>query len=109
LWGNRPHGQDINISEHQHLWRNDMKISVKSGATIAATAAALVLGGALAAPSAAFAAEQGKCFGANACKGQSACKTAKSECKGHNACKGQGFKVTTKGECIQAKGKFEKI
>ena len=31
------------------------------------------------------------CSGVNACKGQSACKTAKSSCKGQNACKGQGF------------------
>ena len=30
------------------------------------------------------------CTGVIACKGQSACKTAKSSCKGMNACKGQG-------------------
>ncbi len=31
------------------------------------------------------------CTGANACKGQSACKTAANACKGQNACKGKGF------------------
>ena len=32
-----------------------------------------------------------KCGGANACKGQSACKGAANACKGQNACKGKGF------------------
>jgi hypothetical protein len=32
-----------------------------------------------------------KCVGANACKGQSACKSADNSCKGQNACKGKGF------------------
>lgn len=31
------------------------------------------------------------CAGANACKGQSACKSAANACKGQNACKGKGF------------------
>ena len=31
------------------------------------------------------------CTGANACKGQSACKSAANACKGQNACKGKGF------------------
>jgi hypothetical protein len=46
------------------------------------------------------------CTGANACKGQSSCKTAKSSCKGQNACKGQGF-VTTGStfECTVLKSK----
>jgi uncharacterized membrane protein len=35
------------------------------------------------------------CYGGNACKGQSACATAKSSCKAQNACKGQGFTMTT--------------
>jgi hypothetical protein len=34
---------------------------------------------------------QVKCSGANACKGQSACKSAANACKGQNACKGKGF------------------
>jgi hypothetical protein len=32
-----------------------------------------------------------KCFGGNACKGQSECKTTTNACKGQNACKGEGF------------------
>jgi len=46
-----------------------------------------------------------KCEGANACKGQSACQTAKSSCSGKNACKGQGFTMVTKAECDAAKAK----
>ena len=47
-----------------------------------------------------------KCAGGNACKGQSACKSAKSSCKGQNACKGQGFVMTgTDLECTVAKSK----
>jgi hypothetical protein len=30
-------------------------------------------------------------MGANACKGWSACSSAKNSCSGKNACKGQGF------------------
>ena len=31
-----------------------------------------------------------QCDGVNACKGQSACKTANNGCKGQNSCKGKG-------------------
>ena len=48
------------------------------------------------------------CEGVNACKGQSACKTAKSECKGMNACKGQGFVELTQKECDAAKAAMRK-
>ena len=34
------------------------------------------------------------CAGANACKGQSACKSAANACKGQNSCKGKGFVET---------------
>jgi hypothetical protein len=47
-------------------------------------------------------------MGANACKGQSGCKTAKNECKGLNACKGQGYLELTEEECAKQGGKFEK-
>jgi hypothetical protein len=46
-------------------------------------------------------------MGANACKGQGACKTASNACKGQNACKGKGFMEMTKAECDAAKGTFE--
>ena len=82
-----------------------MKITSKSGATIAAAAATLFLAGA-AVSTAAYAAGEGKCIGANACKGQSACKTAASSCKGQNACKGQGFtEAGTTLECTAKGGK----
>jgi len=48
-----------------------------------------------------------KCSGANACKGQSACKGGNHSCKGQNACKGQGFSAMTKDKCDAAKGKYE--
>jgi len=82
-----------------------MKITSKSGAAIAAAAATLFLAGA-AMSTAAYAAD-GHCVGANACKGQSACKGGNHACKGLNACKGQGFSAMTKEKCDAAKGKFE--
>ena len=45
------------------------------------------------------------CTGVNACKGQSACKTAQNECKGMNGCKGQGFLEMSKKECTAAQAK----
>ncbi len=46
-----------------------------------------------------------KCYGVNACKGHSSCKTANSECKGMNSCKGQGFvSVQSKATCDQLGG-----
>lgn len=86
-----------------------MFISAKSGSALAAAAATLLLSGAVVQP--AFAGEEAKghCVGANACKGQGACKTASNECAGKNACKGQGFLSTTKAECDKIEGaKFEK-
>lgn len=84
-----------------------MKISVRPGTSIALAAAALLLTGAVATPVTA-AAEKGHCVGANACKGQSACKTASNDCAGLNACKGQGYLEMTKEECDKIEGaKFE--
>lgn len=79
-----------------------MKLSAKSGATIAAAAAALLMANSVTAP-VAQAQETVKCYGVNACKGKAACKTAKNECKGHNACKGQGFMQMSATDC-EAKG-----
>jgi len=55
-------------------------------------------------------ADQGvKCMGANACKGQTACKTATNACKGQNNCKGTGMIMTaTEKECTDKGGKVEK-
>ena len=83
-----------------------MKMTSKSGAAIAAAAATLFLAGATMS-TVTYAADDGKCVGANACKGQSACKSGASACKGQNACKGQGFSAMTKEKCDGAKGKYE--
>jgi hypothetical protein len=48
----------------------------------------------------------GKCTGVNSCKGQSACKTARSSCKGENSCKGKGFLEMSKADCDVAGGEF---
>ena len=79
-----------------------MKLSAKSGATLAAAAAAFVLTGTVTAPQA-VAQDKVACYGVNSCKGTSACKTAKSSCKGQNACKGQGFLQLSAADC-KAKG-----
>lgn len=83
-----------------------MKLNKKSGATIAMTAAAMIVSGTLATSAFAAGGTEGKCFGVNGCKGQGACKTAQNDCKGHNACKGKGFTVTSAEECKAAGGKF---
>ena len=70
--------------------------------TLAATAATIFAVSTFAAAAQA----QVPCTGANACKGQSACKTASSACKGQNACKGQGFVMTGSSiECTAIKSK----
>ena len=82
-----------------------MKMSKTSGTVLAASAALMLLSGAVA--STTVSADEAKvhCMGANACKGQSACKTAASSCKGLNSCKGQGFVDLTSAECESAGGK----
>jgi hypothetical protein len=44
----------------------------------------------------------------NACKGQSACKSARNACKGQNSCKGAGFLELTKAECDAAHAQAKK-
>ena len=80
-----------------------MKLDSRSGATLAAAAATLFLAGAAVSMSTPADAAQGKCMAANACKGQSACKSAGNACKGQNACKGNGFAMMTEAQC-KAKG-----
>lgn len=86
-----------------------MKMSMKSGAAMAATAAALYFSGAIVAQAADAAMDaKGHCMGANACKGTGACKTAANACKGQNACKGKSFTEATKADCAKVEGaKFE--
>ena len=80
-----------------------MDVKTTSSLTLAAAAAAMFA----LAPVTASASEEVQCVGGNACKGQSACKTATSECKGLNACKGQGFIMTTAAACTEAGGTVE--
>ncbi len=86
-----------------------MKLNKTSGTVLAATAAAMILGGLIAsAPSAkADGMKTGHCVGVNACKGNSSCKSGASSCKGQNSCKGQGWVELTSDQCKQVGGKFE--
>ncbi len=88
-----------------------MKVKNMIGVTLATAAAAAFM----MAPVASFAADEMapmagagvKCFGANACKGQSACKTAKNACKGQNGCKGQGMSMAdSQKACTDMGGKL---
>ena len=65
-----------------------MKMTTKSGATLAVAAATLFLAGTTLSSTTSYAADEGKCVGANACKGQ-------------------GFSAMTKEKCDGAKGKYE--
>lgn len=66
-----------------------MRLKTTTGMAVA-TAAAVLFGTGLV--STAFAGTDAKehCAGVNACKGQSACKSANNACKGQNSCKGKG-------------------
>ena len=73
----------------------------KSGVSFAAAAALLALSGAATSTPALAktGAMKAACYGVNACKGQSDCKSAGHDCKGMNDCKGQGFKTETAKQC----------
>lgn len=78
-----------------------------SGLSVAVAAAALFLGAPMAQAAETGSAKTGHCVGANACKGQGACKSASNACKGQNACKGHGFTESTATACKTSGGKFE--
>ncbi len=85
------------------------KSNIKSGISIAATAAFLAVSSlATAIPANAqdnsTAAKVQPCYGVNSCKGTSDCKSGAHDCKGMNACKGQGFKALTTSACAAAGG-----
>lgn len=77
-----------------------------SGAALATAAAVLFSS----APVLTHAADEAKvkCEGVNACKGKSACATAKNSCAGQNACKGTGYVLLPKAECEAAKADMKK-
>ena len=84
-----------------------MTTTSRTVAGLAAAAAVFALSSA-SFTSAAFAgdtkADAVHCYGVNACKGQSDCKSGKHDCKGLNDCKGQGFKAETAKACAAAGG-----
>jgi hypothetical protein len=83
-----------------------MKQSIRTGALIAATAAAMALSGVAFADTASATADDSvHCYGINSCKGQGSCKTAENACKGQNVCKGHGFLPTKAAECSAKGGK----
>jgi len=81
---------------------------LKTGALIAASAAAFLIAGcantdSMKTSSASTAKIQ--CAGVNSCKGVSECKTANNACKGMNACKGQGFLSLASADCTDKGGR----
>jgi hypothetical protein len=76
----------------------------KSTLTLAASAAALFLGGACATSDEPTDIAKVQCHGANGCKGQSECATAHSDCTGLNACKGKGWVYLSPEACETAGG-----
>lgn len=86
-----------------------MKLTRKSGAGMAMTAAALIVSGAALVAAAQAETFKGRCFGVNGCAGKGACKTASNDCKGHNKCKGKGWVEMLNTECADQGGTFEKI
>jgi uncharacterized membrane protein len=86
-----------------------MKLTKKSGASMAVTAAALLISGVALIATANAETFKGRCFGVNGCKGQGNCKSAKNDCKGKNGCKGQGWLEMLQAECSTAGGQWEEI
>jgi hypothetical protein len=81
-----------------------MKKTTIAGAMLATAVALAFTGIAVNAADTSTQPAQLKCLGANACKGQSACKTATNDCQGKNSCKGKGYVVTTDAKTCEAKG-----
>lgn len=83
-------------------------IKLSSGTSLAAAAAFIAFASLTqvspAHPSPAAGDKLQACYGVNACKGQSDCKSGDHACKGQNSCKGQGFKDMTASACEAAGG-----
>ncbi len=81
--------------------------STVRGLALAAAAASLFALAPLAVHADPGADQIGNCYGVNACKGKSSCKTAENACVGKNACKGKGFvDSVSRGTCDQLGGRF---
>jgi hypothetical protein len=83
-----------------------MRLKHTPGMAVAA-AAAMLFGTGLVSTAMAGTDATVHCSGVNACKGQSACKSANNACKGQNSCKGKGFLEMTKADCKAAKEKMK--
>jgi hypothetical protein len=83
-----------------------MRLKNSSGLAVA-TAAAMLFGTGLISTAVAGTEAKAHCAGVNACKGQSACKSANNACKGQNSCKGKGFLEMSQKECAAAKEKMK--
>jgi uncharacterized membrane protein len=73
--------------------------SSKTAVSFAAAAALIALSGVTMTTAAQAKAASVHCYGVNACKGQSDCKSGTHDCKGQNDCKGQGFKAESAKQC----------
>jgi hypothetical protein len=80
-----------------------MNYRIVSGTSLAVAAIALAMNGVSVTPASAKKAGV-ECMGINACKGQSACKTASNACKGQNSCKGHGWLPAKSAKACEAKG-----
>ena len=77
------------------------------GLTIATAAAIAFATAPITSTMAQAATKKVNCYGVNACKGKSQCKTATSDCKGHNNCKGKGYLMKTAKQCKKLGGSVE--
>ncbi len=82
-------------------------MTIKGAMVAAAVAGMFASATPLVASAADTGAKTGRCDGGNACKGKSACATAKNGCSGQNACKGQGWVTVSEDDCKKAGGKFK--
>lgn len=80
-------------------------ITMKTGVSIATSAALVAFTVAVPTAPASAKAAAVHCYGVNSCKGTSDCKGAHNECKGQNSCKGQGWVgKKSEAECKAAGG-----
>ena len=81
-----------------------MKKTTIAGAMLATAVALAFTGIAVNAADTSTQPAQLKCLGANACKGQSACKTKANDCQGKNSCKGKGYVITSDAKSCTDQG-----
>ena len=77
-----------------------------SNIAMATAAASFFLGGATLSGAAVAEEAKVKCWGVNACKGQTQCGTSTNACAGQNSCKGHGWLMMTEKECSEKGGRL---